>query len=238
MNRFFTDRIQGNTAEIAGEDIRHIEKVLRLRAGDRIVVCDGAGTDYTAEISSICPDRVTCALSDARASDTESAVRVTLLQAVPKSGKMETIVQKCVELGVYAVQPVLTARCVPLPSRDYEKKRVRYQRVALEAAKQSRRGIIPAVGSLIPLDAVDVSRFDSLIVAYEQEKETTLKQVLKEGVGREIGILIGPEGGFEEDEISRLRERGSRTVSLGTRILRTETAGMAMLAQILYELES
>ncbi len=238
MKRFFTDRISGDTAEIAGEDVRHIGKVLRLKKGDRITVCDGKGTEYTAVIDMIDPERVLCALWDPRPCVTESGRHVTLLQAVPKTGKMETIVQKCVELGVYAVQPVLTARCVPVPSRDYEKKRARYQRVALEAAKQSGRGIIPEVGSLTRLPELDVSRFDDLIVAYEQERDTTLKQVLKEGVGTEIAILIGPEGGFEEDEIRSLAEKGFRMVSLGTRILRTETAGMAMLAQILYELES
>ena len=238
MNRFFTDRISGNTAEITGEDVRHIGKVLRLKTGDRITVCDGRGTEYAAVIDGIGPDSVSCTLSDGKPCDTESGYHVTLLQAVPKTGKMETIVQKCVELGVYAVLPVLTARCVPVPSRDYEKKRVRYQRVALEAAKQSGRGIIPEVGSLIRLSELDVSRFDDLIVAYERERDTTLKQVLREGVGKKIGILIGPEGGFEEEEIRRLTEQGCRTVSLGTRILRTETAGMAVLAQILYELES
>lgn len=238
MNRFFTDNIQGNTAWIAGDDVSHIRKVLRLRSGDRIIVCDGNGTEYAAEITEIGPDRVDCLLSDMRPCDTESTYRVTLLQAVPKTGKMETIVQKCVELGVYEIQPVLTERCVPLPTRDYEKKRVRYQRVALEAAKQSRRGIVPQVLPLVPLGQVDTSRFDDLIVAYELEREASLKSVLRRGVGKRIGVLIGPEGGLEETEVRRLTDLGGKTVSLGTRILRTETAGMALLSQLLYELES
>ncbi len=238
MNSFFTDNIQGNTARIDGDDVGHIRKVLRLRQGDRIIVCDGNGTEYTAEITEIGPDRVDCLLSDMRPCDTESSYRVTLLQAVPKTGKMETIVQKCVELGVYEIQPVLTDRCVPLPTRDYEKKRVRYQRVALEAAKQSRRGIVPQVLPLVPLGKVDTSRFDDLIVAYELERETSLKSVLRGGVGKRIGVLIGPEGGLEETEVRRLTDLGGKTVSLGTRILRTETAGMALLSQLLYELES
>ena len=238
MNRFFTDSIEGNTAVITGEDVLHIRKVLRLGPGDRIMVCDGKGTEYTADIAGVGADRVECLLSDARPCVTESEHRVTLLQAVPKSGKMETIIQKCVELGVYEIQPVLTARCVPLPTRDYEKKRVRYQRIALEAAKQSRRGIVPEVLPLIPLEQIDVSRFDDLIVAYELERGASLKSVLRQGVGMRIGILIGPEGGLEESEVGRLSELGCRTVSLGTRILRTETAGMAVLSQILYELES
>ena len=143
MNRFFTEDIAGDTARITGEDVRHIARVLRLRPGDGVVLCDGRVREYTAVIERIGEAEVVCRLGPGRLSPAEPAHRVTLFQALPKSGKMETIVQKCVELGVFAVAPVVTARCVALPTKEFEKKRLRYQRVALEAAKQSRRGIVP-----------------------------------------------------------------------------------------------
>ena len=150
---------------------------------------------------------------------------------------METIVQKCVELGIDTVVPTLLSRCVAVPTRDFEKKRIRYQRVAEEAAKQSRRGIIPTVTGVVKVQDIDCTAFDTVLVAYEDERGTTLKEVLRGGVGERIAIVIGPEGGLEASEVELLRSRGAKTVSLGARILRTETAGMAMLAQILYELD-
>lgn len=237
MNRFFTSDIAGTTARITGEDVKHISRVLRLRVGEQIAVCDGRATEYIGEITSITDAEVLCTLSAPQPSLTESRVRVTLFQGLPKSGKMETIVQKCVELGIDTVVPTLLARCVAVPTRDFEKKRIRYQRVALEAAKQSRRGIIPAVTGVVKAQDIDCDAFDTVLVAYEDEHATTLKQALREDVGERIGIVIGPEGGLEPSEVAMLRERGAKTVSLGSRILRTETAGMAMLAQVLYELE-
>ena len=151
---------------------------------------------------------------------------------------METIVQKCTELGVYSIVPVVSARCVVVPNKDFEKKRKRYNRVALEAAKQSRRAMVPEVQPLTELKKIDPATFDLFLVAYEDENGRTLKQALrKETTPRTIALLIGPEGGLEEGEVARLTEAGAVSVSLGKRILRTETAGMAMLAQTLYEVE-
>lgn len=237
MSRFFTEDIAGDTARITGEDVRHLSRVLRLRAGDTVEICDGAGTDYTGVITAVGQDEVTCALSGAHPSPTEPRCRVTLFQALPKTGKMEVIVQKCVELGVAAVTPVVTERCVAVPTRDFENKRVRYQRVAAEAAKQSRRGIIPPVSGVLPLRQVDFSRFDTVLAAYEEERTTSLKAALTGGAGESIALIIGPEGGLESEEVAWLTAVGAVSVSLGPRILRTETAGMAMLAQVLYELE-
>ncbi len=237
MSRFFTEDIAGDTARITGEDVRHLSRVLRLRAGDTVDICDGAGTDYTGVITAVGQDEVTCALSGAHPSPTEPRCRVTLFQALPKTGKMEVIVQKCVELGVAAVTPVVTERCVAVPTRDFENKRVRYQRVAAEAAKQSRRGIIPPVSGVLPLRQVDFSRFDTVLAAYEEERTTSLKAALAGGAGESIALIIGPEGGLESEEVAWLTAAGAVSVSLGPRILRTETAGMAMLAQVLYELE-
>ena len=152
---------------------------------------------------------------------------------------METIVQKCTELGVFAVVPVVSARCVVLPNKDFEKKRERYNRVALEAAKQSRRAMVPEVLPLVELKKIDPGAFDLFLIAYEDESGRTLKQALRAAdAPKSIALVIGPEGGLEEGEVSRLTNAGAVSVSLGKRILRTETAGMAMLAQTLYEVES
>lgn len=238
MRRFFCDNITGDLAVITGDDAHHISRVLRMKAGDALSLCDGAGNEYDAVITAVSQESVSCSVGQAHASGAESPVRVTLFQCLPKTGKMELIVQKCTELGVFAVVPTLSARCVVVPSKDYEKKRERYNRVALEAAKQSRRAMIPQVLPLVELKKIDVKSFDLFLVAYEDEAALSLKQALRAGNARKsIALLIGPEGGLEEGEVNQLVSAGAISVSLGKRILRTETAGMAMLAQTLYEVE-
>lgn len=238
MRRFFCENITNTTAVITGDDAHHISRVLRMKAGDALSLCDGAGNEYDAVIASITQETVSCAVCKRHESEAESPVKVTLFQCLPKSGKMELIVQKCTELGVYAVVPTLSARCVVVPGKDYDKKRERYNRVALEAAKQSRRGMIPSVLPLIELKKIDVNSFDLFLVAYEDESTVSLKQALRAAnAPASIALLIGPEGGLEEGEVSLLVKAGAKSVSLGKRILRTETAGMAMLAQTLYEVE-
>lgn len=238
MRRFFTDDIAGQTATITGDDAHHISRVLRMKAGDALSLCDGAGYEYSAVISSILSDAVVCALGERRESSVESPVHITLFQCLPKTGKMELIVQKCTELGVYSIVPVVSARCVVVPNKDFEKKRERYNRVALEAAKQSRRAMVPEVLPLVELKKIDPVAFDLFLIAYEDESGRTLKQALRAAnAPKSIALLIGPEGGLEEGEVARLIQSGAISVSLGQRILRTETAGMAMLAQTLYEVE-
>ena len=239
MRRFFCDKITADTATITGDDAHHISRVLRMKAGDALSLCDGAGNEYDALIASVSPDAVSCTVGTPRASEAESPVRVTLFQCLPKTGKMELIVQKCTELGVFAVVPVQSARCVVVPGKDYDKKRERYNRVALEAAKQSRRAMIPQVLPLTALKKIDVQSFDLFLVAYEDENTVSLKQALRAAaLPRTIALLIGPEGGLEEGEVRQLVQAGAVSVSLGKRILRTETAGLAMLAQTLYEVEA
>ena len=239
MRRFFTDDITNQTATITGDDAHHISRVLRMKAGDALSLCDGAGYEYDATISSISPDAITCALGDRRESAAESPVHVTLFQCLPKTGKMELIVQKCTEIGVFSIVPVVSARCVVVPNKDFEKKRERYNRVALEAAKQSRRAMVPEVLPLVELKKIDPGAFDLFLIAYEDESGRTLKQALRAAdAPKSIALVIGPEGGLEDSEVSRLTEAGAVSVSLGKRILRTETAGMAMLAQTLYEVEA
>ena len=239
MRRFFCETITQGTATITGDDAHHISRVLRMKAGDALSLCDGAGNEYDAVITSISQDAVSCTVGERHASEAESPVRVTLFQCLPKTGKMELIVQKCTELGVFAVAPVVSARCVVVPGKDYDKKRERYNRVALEAAKQSRRGMIPSVLPLVELKKIDVQSFDLFLVAYEDETAVSLKQALRgANAPASIALLIGPEGGLEEGEVASLVAAGAKSVSLGKRILRTETAGMAMLAQTLYEVEA
>ena len=238
MRRFFCDSITTDSAAITGDDAHHITRVLRMKAGDALSLCDGAGNEYDALIVSVSPEAVVCTVSNPHASEAESPVQVTLFQCLPKTGKMELIVQKCTELGVFSVVPVQSARCVVVPGKDYDKKRERYNRVALEAAKQSRRAMVPQVLPLTELKKIDVKSFDLFLVAYEDENTVSLKQAFRAtGVLQSIALLIGPEGGLEEGEVRQLVQAGAKSVSLGKRILRTETAGIAMLAQTLYEVE-
>ena len=237
MHRFFTDTIQPHTAVVRGEDVKHISRVLRLKPGDPVQLCDGEGNECEAIIESIAPDAVTFSTRAWTEAQSESAVAVTLFQCLPKTGKMETIIQKCVELGAAGFVPVQSERCVVVLKAPYEGRIERWQRVSEEAAKQSRRGRIPKVGLPEPLKNLDFSAFDTALVAYENERTVSLKQALREHPCKRIAIVIGPEGGFSAEEIAILTEKGAVPVSLGTRILRTETAGMAMLAQIMYEVE-
>ena len=237
MHRFFTNEIQSNTAVVRGDDVKHIAKVLRLRAGDVVQLCDGNGRECEATIRSVSPDTVTFDTEPWREAITEPHVKITLFQCLPKAGKMETIIQKCVELGACGFVPVQSERCVVVLKPPYEGRIERWQRVSEEAAKQSRRGMIPQVELPVSLDKLDFTGFDTILAAYENEHAVSLKAALRAQCGKEIAIVIGPEGGFSDAEIELLTKKGARSVSLGTRILRTETAGMAMLAQIMYEVE-
>lgn len=235
--RFFTQDIQGDAAYITGEDVLHLSRVLRLRVGDRVELSDGAGTDYDGTILELAPQRAVLALTGRRPSPGEPPCRVTLFQCLPKAAKMETIIQKTVELGIWQVTPTLSRRCVAEPG-DFDKKLVRYRRVALEAAKQSRRGIVPQVTEAMALTDICFDAFDTVLAAYELERGFTLKMALRDRrARRNVALIIGPEGGFDPDEAQQMAGRGAFLVSLGPRILRTETAGPAMLSQLMYEVE-
>ncbi|MDR1619467.1 MAG: 16S rRNA (uracil(1498)-N(3))-methyltransferase [Clostridiales bacterium] len=239
MERFFVNRqtITNDHAVITGEDMTHITRVLRSGAGDMFILCDGCNMEYDATIEKIEKHGVTLRLDNERVCENEPPIEVTLMQALPKAGKLELVIQKCVELGVYAIQPLYTARCV-VTKESFAKKHERYRRVAYEAAKQSRRGMIPKVLPLVELGAC-AFKFDYVLFAYENERERTLRRVLqaaKAGGAKRIAMIIGPEGGFEEEEARFLTGLGIQPLSLGKRVLRTETAGMAMLAMVMYEL--
>ena len=239
MPRFFVDSVSGNTISIRGNDAYHIGRSLRMRIGDIITVCADR-VEYRAKILSISDKEVVCDVLSAEKSENEPTVNVVLYQALPKSDKMDLIVQKAVELGVYKIVPVITARCVSRPAKSgYEKRVERYNKIALEAAKQSGRGIVPTVSEFMTVNEVieKSKEFDLFFVPYECEEQKTLKEILtsKSDV-KSVGFVIGPEGGFDLSETEKLHSSGIDTVTLGKRILRTETAGEAVLAMTMYEI--
>ncbi len=235
MPKFFTksDYIYDKELKIVGEDVSHISKVLRMSAGDNIIVCDGEGNDYDAVITSVSKTEVVAEITGKYVCDAEPCVNVTLYQALPKQGKMEYIIQKNTELGVSKIVPVYTKRCVVKPSDKTE----RWSKVAESAAKQCGRGIIPDVLPTISFDEAlkQMKEYDLALMPYECEEEVSLKSVLKSAKYRTVSIFIGPEGGFDLKEIEAARNSGIRTVTLGKRILRTETAASAVLPIVMYE---
>ena len=251
MSRFFTDpaNIGANTITIDNtDDLHHMMKVLRLKEGDEVDVSDGVQWEYRARIESLSREEAELLILDKQAFASEPSVEVTLFQGIPKQGKMETIVQKCVELGVHRIVPVFMDRTVVVDRGNFGKKIDRWNKVSAEAVKQCRRGIVPHVAD--PVKTVDMLRdsdnsgtpdmleeFDLVLLPYENEKGTTIKDVLRQVAAEHIAVIIGPEGGFSDEEALAIIGAGGKSVSLGRTILRTETAGMAALAMIMYELE-
>ena len=239
MRRFFAENvdISDGTVRLSGDESKHIAGVLRMKAGDRVILIDGKGSEWLAEILSADVQSVVLRLLEERSCGADPSVRVTLFQCLPKQGKMETIIQKCVELGVYRIVPTVSARCVVKPE-GMTNKLARWNKVSVEAAKQCGRANVPEVAPAIKLTDINLSGFDTAMIAYENENDVSLKDVLhSDGEKRDIALIIGPEGGFEYGEVVRAADKGAVAVSLGKRILRTETAGMATVAQIMYELD-
>ena len=240
MRRFFAENLDTGAASVVlrGDEARHISLVLRMHAGDEVLLINGSGEECEAVIVSSSESEVTLKIKEMRTGSAEPAVSVTLYQCLPKQGKMEVIIQKCVELGIGNVVPTVSKRCI-VKIEGKDSKLQRWNKVSLEASKQSGRALIPKVEQPVLLSAIDFSGYDLILFAYENESERTLRSVLREleSIPRSIAIIIGPEGGFEAEEAESIIARGGVSVSLGKRILRTETAGMAMLAQIMYELD-
>lgn len=241
MNRFFVNRenIEETAITITGEDVQHISKVLRLQKGDRIMLCDGEGSDYLAEILEMDKHSVRTKVLDKGVSKGEPDIEAVLYQGIPKSAKMDLIIQKCTEMGIKRIVPVFTARTVvKLESEKDERKKVeRWSKIAEEAAKQSGRGIVPIIDMPMNLSGAldDAKQLDIVIVPYELEDSVSVKEALKKDRVESIGFFIGPEGGFQADEVQEAKSAGAIPVTLGSRILRTETAGLAVLAAIMYE---
>lgn len=227
----------GENAVITGEDARHIALSLRMRAGERVTLCDSAGQDYQCVLTEISPAKVLLRVEEVEPSAGEPSLQITLYQALPKGDKMESIIQKSVELGVAKIVPVLTHRCVSRPDqKSMSKKLERYNRISLEAAKQCGRGRIPPVEPLIDFEeAVGRIAQAPLGIFFYENAQEPLKDALTCRLQQEVSILIGSEGGFEPSEAAYAVEKGLLPLSLGPRILRCETAPLAAITAILYQ---
>lgn len=236
MPWFFTEEnIQSESYIITGENAVHIEKSLRMKKGEEITLCTPDKTQCECVIEQIIPGQVYVNIKEKFPCENEPDVEITLYQALPKGDKMDYIVQKCVELGVSKIVPMISARCVSRPDEKSLKKKIaRWQKIALQAAMQSRRGIIPQVLNAKSFDnAVKESDEEKKIIFYECGGES-VKDLLCEKV-KNIGIFIGSEGGFEEKEVEAVLAKGGSKATLGKRILRAETAPLAAFSIIMYQ---
>ena len=245
MQQFFAEPswIRENKIFMQGSDVNHIRNVLRMKPGEDVRVNDGRGKTYLCCISSYEEQTAVLDILKELDSDTELPSRIILFQGLPKGDKMEWIVQKAVELGAYSIVPFAAKRSVvKLDEKKAAKKRARWQLIAKGAAEQSGRGIIPEVSTVRTFaEALGMAgELDVVLIPYELEegmKETV--RILEEiAPGQSVGIFIGPEGGFEEEEVERAKAAGAHAVTLGKRILRTETAGLTALSILMYQLES
>jgi len=243
MPRFFIseENIVHGKICIYGEDVNHIKKVLRLERGNSLTLCDGKRRDYIVKIESFESDRILTNIVKIEDNKSEPPAEVILFQGIPKSDKMDLIIQKSVELGVGKIYPVITERTIVKlgNQKDVDNKLKRWQKISLEAAKQCGRGIIPEVKNPVCFkEALTIASATQLgLIPYEKETAKSLKHYLKPGNINSVSIIIGPEGGFSEKEIEWAADEGLNVVTLGPRILRTETAGIAVLSILMYELE-
>ena len=251
MPRFFVknEQIRGTTIEILGEDVKHIKNVIRKQIGDNLEICDqDTRKSYMCKIEKIENENILANIIE-ELQNYEDKVKVDIYQGLPKADKMELIIQKNTEVGIKSIVPVIMERTVvKLDEKIASKKLERWQKIAEIAAKQSMRDIIPQIGNITKLKDIDTTEFDAVLVAYENEEHNMLKTELQKLERKiksnnsseqqyNIAIVIGPEGGISEKELVMLAEKNAKFVSLGKRILRTETAGVVMAGNIIYELE-
>lgn len=235
MPRFFVDSIPTQELFITGDDARHISRSLRMREGERLTVCDGCGIDAQCEIISLDEQQVKLHVIERQRSESEPDIRLTIYQGYPKGDKLETIIEKAVELGVHQIVPVLTERSVARPdAKAAAKKLERWQRHALEAAKQCGRGIIPQVSGLVDFSHLPelMSQHGLAIFCYELGG-SPLREMVSHAQANDIAIFIGPEGGISPVEAEALAAAGCRAATLGKRILRCETAPIAAAAAVM-----
>lgn len=244
MPKFFvtTNQINNNQIEIIGEDVKHITQVLRAKKGEQLIICNiDTNLNYLAQIEQITMQSVLCTILEQLQNSAESKIEVTIFQGLPKADKMEYIIQKNTELGVKKIVPVIMKRCiVKWEEKGSDKKIERWQKIAFSAAKQSGRDAIPKVENAITIKQLEkeILNYDLVLLAYENEKVNTLKaqlQSIKSFEGMKIGVIIGPEGGIDIEEVEKLAMQGAKIITLGNRTLRTETASIMVMSNIIYE---
>ncbi|CEK34755.1 16S rRNA (uracil(1498)-N(3))-methyltransferase [Paraclostridium sordellii] len=243
MDRFFVEKknvnLENSTCIIEGEDVKHISKVLRCRVGEELEICDNDNNEYICEITSIDKSEVQLNIIDKVDIKRESDLKIKVYQGLPKGPKMEMILQKLTEVGVDEIILVQTKRTVvKVEDKKEDKKIERWERIIYEAAKQSKRGKIPKLRGILSFKEAlsDMGKNDLNIAPYENERTKSIKQAIKGQDINNIGIFVGPEGGFEDTEIKDIEDIGGQSVSLGPRILRTETASLVASSIVLYEL--
>lgn len=252
MPKFFVENEQVDNGEvrIIGNDVNHIKNVLRMKIGDSFNVCDSTNSNnYIVEIESFNKEDIICKIIEKCNDNAESNVKVHIYQGLPKADKMELIIQKSVELGVSKITPIEMKRCVvKLDGKDKSKKIGRWQKIAEVAAKQCGRDIIPEICQIKSVKEISesFSEYDLVLLCYENEKDTFIKDVLKnddlikksENKNEiKIAVIIGPEGGIDISEVEYMKQNGAKVISLGNRILRTETVAISLLSIIMYEFE-
>jgi len=245
MHQFFVDpeNIQGKKVIISGSDVNHIKNVLRMQPGDELNVSNGEdGKEYRCAIDEI-GDEVICTLRFIKEDAVELPSKIYLFQGLPKADKMEQVIQKCVELGIYEIIPVAMSRCImKLDEKKAAGRIARWQEIARAAAKQSKRAIVPNIHEVMDFgQAVEyASAMDVKLVPYEMAEgmEHTREVIENIQPGQSIGFIIGPEGGIDDKELEMAAGKGFEIITLGKRILRTETAGPAVMSILMYRLES
>ena len=235
--------MKGEEIQIIGSDVNHIKNVLRMKNGEELQISDGNTKKYLCEIASMTSDEVCLKIKEELISDTELPSKLYLFQGLPKSDKMELIVQKAVELGVYEIIPVATKRAVvKLDDKKASKKVERWKAISEGGAKQSGRNVVPEVKHVMSYkEAIQYAEsLDVVLIPYELAEGMEETRQIIEGIlpGQSVGIFIGPEGGFETQEVEYAMQHGAKAITLGKRILRTETAGLTTLSILMYHLES
>ena len=245
MYKFFVDQsqINNNKIEIIGEDVNHIKNVLRLKNEDTIIVCNKASfKSFLCVIKQIQKELIMCKIQEELKISNEPNTYIHIFQGLPKANKFEWIIEKCTEIGVKEISPIIMQRTIiKLNEKDEIKKLERWKKIAEVSSKQSKRDYILRINPIINFEDIfkKLINYDIVMVAYENEKENSLKKILKtlSAKNNKIAVIVGPEGGIDENEIVLLKKNNVIPITLGNRILRTETAPMVIASNILYELE-
>lgn len=238
MTRFFVtpEELQPEFLVLTGENAKHA-KVLRLKSGEEVLVCDGQGRECLCAVSDVSEGQISLVVRDRRESAAEATVRVSVYMAFPKGDKLEHVIQKATELGAYEIVAFPSARCVSRPDdKSLKKKLERWQKIAASAAEQSGRGVVPEVLVLGSYSEAlrRAAQAEKAILFYENEQAVTLKMSLQTGEHKTVSLLTGPEGGLETSEVDKAREAGLDICTLGKRILRCETAPLCALSAVMY----